>query len=69
MLANKRKNRLFAFSSTVCREASPPDQTLRAQRIWSLSALKSLENRKVICAFPPSQEPNPLRRMEADNGS
>ncbi len=67
--ANKRKNRLFAFSSIVYREAILPGQTLRARRIWRLSVLKRLENREVICAFPTSQEPNTLRRMEAVNGS
>ncbi|GBE43469.1 hypothetical protein BMS3Bbin10_01546 [bacterium BMS3Bbin10] len=46
MLGNKRKNRLFAFSSIVCRQAGPPDQTLRARWILPLSALERLENRR-----------------------
>ena len=46
MPENTRKDRLFAFSSSVCRQASPPHQTLRAQRIWLLSALERLENRE-----------------------
>ena len=69
MPANKHKDRLFAFLSIVYRKADPPGQTLRARLVWSLSALKRLENRKVICAFPPSQGPNPLRRMDVVNGS
>ena len=44
MLANKRKTRLFAFSSIVCQQAGPPGQTLRARRIWPVSALEMLEN-------------------------
>ncbi len=65
MLVNKRKNRLFAFSCSVCLQGSPPGQTLRAKRIWPLSALERLENREVACAFPPSQRPNPQRRIDA----
>ncbi len=65
MLENMRKNRLFAFSSSVCLQAGPPGQTLRARRIWLLSALERLENREVACAVPPSQRPNPQRRMDA----
>ncbi len=67
MLDNTRKDRLFAFSSSVFWKANPPGKTLRARRIWFLSALESLENHKVTCAFPPSQEPVPLRRMDAVN--
>ncbi len=65
MLENMRKNRLFAFSSSVCRKAGSPGQTLRARRIWPLSAFEKLENHEVVRAFPPSQEPNPQRRMDA----
>lgn len=46
MLGNKRKIRLFAFSSIVCQQAGPPGQTLRARRIWPVSALERLENRQ-----------------------
>ena len=52
MLGNKRKNRLFAFSSIVCQEASPPDQTLRASWILPLSALERLENRLGCLRLP-----------------
>jgi hypothetical protein len=45
MRTNKRKIRLFAFSSIVCQQAGPPDQTLRARWILPLSALERLENR------------------------
>ena len=65
MLRNMRKNRLFTFSSSVCLQVSPPGQTLWALWIQPLSALERLENREVACAFPPSQEPNPQRRMDA----
>ena len=44
MLVNKRKTRLFAFSSIVCRQADPPRRTRRALGIWPLSALERLEN-------------------------
>ena len=69
MLEITRKDRLFAFSSSVCQQVGPPGQPLRARRIWPLSALESLENHKVTCFFPPSQGPNPLRRMDAVNES
>ena len=45
MRLNKRKIRLFAFSSIVWQQAGPPDQTLRARWILPLSALERLENR------------------------
>ena len=45
ILGNKRKTKLFAFSSIVCQEADPPDQTLRVRWILPLSALERLENR------------------------
>ena len=67
MPSHTRKDRLFTFSSSVCRQAGPPGQTLRARRIWPLNALESLENHKVTVAFPPSQDPNTLRRMGAAN--
>ena len=44
MRLNKRKIRLFAFSSIVWQQAGPPDQTLRARWMLSLSALERLEN-------------------------
>jgi hypothetical protein len=44
MLVNKRKNKLFAFSSIVCQQAGHPGQTLRARWILPLSALERLEN-------------------------
>jgi hypothetical protein len=69
MRANKRKNRLFAFSSIVWQQAGPPDQTLRARWILPLSALERLENQKVICAFLPSQRQNPPRTIGSINGS
>jgi hypothetical protein len=69
MPANKRKNRLFAFSSSVCQEASPPGQTLRARRIWFLRRRKGADNLAVFKSFQHTQAPNPLRRMEAVNGS
>jgi len=52
MLGNKRKNRLFAFSSIVCQEAGPPGQTLRARWILPLSALERLENRAGYLRLP-----------------
>ncbi len=69
MLENKRKTRLYAFSSIVCLQASPPGQTLRAQRNWSVSALEKLENQEVSCAFLPAHRPIALRRMDEINGS
>lgn len=65
MLENMRKNRLFAFSSSVCLQVSPPGQTLRALWIQPLSVLERLKNREVACAFPSSQRPNPQHRMDA----
>jgi hypothetical protein len=44
MRANKRKIRLFAFSSIVWQQAGPPEQTLWARWILPLSALERLEN-------------------------
>ncbi len=44
MLENKRKIRLYALSSIVCLQASPPWRTLRAQRKCPLSALDRLAN-------------------------
>ena len=46
MLVNKRKIRLAAFSSIVCQQAGPPDQTLRARWILPLSAVERLENQQ-----------------------
>ena len=69
MRANKRKNRLFAFSSIVWQQAGPPDQTLRARWILPLSALERLENQQVTCAFLPAKRQNPARTMDAINGS
>jgi hypothetical protein len=46
MLGNKRKIRLPAYSSIVCQQAGPRDQTLRARWILPLSALERLENRE-----------------------
>ncbi len=69
MPENKRKNRLFAFSSIIYREASPPDQILRTLRLWSLNALERLENHEVSSAFPPVQRPQTKRRMDAVNES
>ena len=46
MFANKRKNRLFAFSSIVCLQSGLPDRTLRAKWILPLNALERLENRQ-----------------------
>ncbi len=65
MPENKRKTRLFAFSSIVCRQAGPLDRTLRVRRISPPSSLGRLENQTVTCAFPPAQEQNPPRRMDA----
>jgi hypothetical protein len=45
MLVNKRKIRLFAFSSIVWQQAGPPGQTQRARWILQLSAFERLENR------------------------
>lgn len=64
MLVNKRKIRLIALSSIGCLQAGLACQTLRARRIWPLSALGKLENHKVSFVSLPSQMPNPL----AQNG-
>ncbi len=44
MEANKRKERLFAFSSIVCDQAGGSFQTRRARRISPRTALERLEN-------------------------
>ena len=59
MLKAKRKMRLGALSSIVCRQAGPPVRTLRAGRIWPLRVLGKLENLQVSGAFPLTQRPNP----------
>jgi hypothetical protein len=67
MPENKRKNRLFAFSSIVCRQAGPPDHILRTLLLLSLNALERLENHEVSSAFPPAQRQQKKRGMDAVN--
>ncbi len=50
MLVNKRKIRLVAFSSIVCQQAGPPEQTLRSRWVLPLSGLERLENRTRLSA-------------------
>ncbi len=46
MMGNKRKRRLFAFSSIGCHQSGPPHQTLWAPWNWHLSALERLESQR-----------------------
>ena len=69
MLVNERKNRLFAFSSIVCRQSGRRDQTLRARWIVPLNVLERHENQTVICAFLSAQRHNPICTMDAINES
>ena len=45
-MGNKRKSRLFAFSSIGCHQAGPPHQTLRAPWNCPLRALEKLESQR-----------------------
>jgi hypothetical protein len=58
MLEHKRKIRPFALSSIVCLQAGPPGQTLRARRIYLVSALQRFENRMVSGTFAPARKAN-----------